>query len=361
MKVIHIAERPIGGVASHLEEILPRQIERLGKGNVTLLAREDARQHIPHFDGLNLETFGWSRSRLHSTWTLARTLRRLIPHYGADVIHAHSSFAGFAARLLGGARSLPVIYCPHGWAFTQDLPMWKRRIYVLLERIQLPQSSFVVNVSDYEKALAVDFGLPAEKLVVVYNGIMGDYSIPKLSFPAIAPDRLNLGFVGRAERAKGFDILVAAARELLDENILFHVVGPSPGEDGVLADDMPPNLILYGWQSRNFALSLMDQVDAVVLPSRWEGLPMTGIEAMRASKAIIASNRCALPELVEDGVSGRLVDIGQPGALSSVLRSLSREDLQQMGRAGRRKFEQRYVVEKQVEDFLALYEESIRT
>ncbi|WP_338424231.1 glycosyltransferase [Sphingopyxis kveilinensis] len=360
MKVLHVAETTIGGIASHLAEILPLQIEALGKGNVALLMPENEREHIAPFDGLALEYFRSDARRLRSAWTLSREMVRFGDTYRPDVVHAHSSFGGLAARLFGGAKGTPTIYCPHGWSFTQDISEWKKHIYGLVERAQLYQTSFVVNVSHYERKVALDYGLPDTlKLAVIENGIAASPPVSEQAQIVIDPDRINLAFIGRSGRPKGLDILLDAARQLEDEPIAFHLVGPSLEHDAPVLGDLPKNVIVYGWQPREFALAMLEKVDALVMPSRWEGLPMVGIEAMRASKPVIASKRSALPELVEDMVTGLLVDIDQPGSLASTLRGLSKTQLQRMGIAGRKVFERKYVAEKQIRKFLTLYERSM--
>ena len=152
--------------------------------------------------------------------------------------------------------------------------------------------------------------------------------------------------------------MIEAAGALEGEKIVFHLVGPSREEDSEILSNIPDNMVVYGWRPREFALALIAKVDALVMPSRWEGLPMIGIEAMRAGKAIIASDRTALPELVDDGKTGILVDIDKPHALASILREISRPVLASMGAAGRQKFVERYVAEDQIEKFIRLYKES---
>lgn len=360
LKVMHVAETTIGGIASHLAEILPLQVGLLGKGNVALLVPENERDHAPEIDGLVVERFSPANSRrLRSAWTLSRRLTELRRTYRPDVIHAHSSFGGLAARLFGGAGSTPVIYCPHGWPFTQDIAEWKKHIYALAERIQLARTDFVVNVSHYERTVALNYQLPdSPKLTVIENGISEKPSIYDGVMPEFDPDMIHLAFIGRANRAKGLDILVEEARSLTDRAIHFHLVGPSADDDPDLLANLPANMTAYGWRPREFALALLEQVDGLVMPSRWEGLPMIGIEAMRASKPVIASDRAAIPELVQDGLTGILVDISTGGALGNALSGLSKARLRELGIAGRHRFEERYVVERQISKFIELYKQS---
>ena len=359
IRVIHVAEITVGGIASHLAEILPLQVDLLGKGNVALLLPKHERAHVPEIDGLVVETFSPATSRLRSAWTLSRRLKELCRTYRPDIVHAHSSFGGLAARLFGGAGSTPVIYCPHGWPFTQDIAEWKKHVYALAERIQLARTDFVINVSHHERTVALNYRLPdSPKLAVIENGISEKIAPYEGLVPSLDPNLIHLAFIGRANRAKGLDILIDEARALVDHDIHFHLVGPSADDDADVLADLPANMTAYGWRPRAFALALLEQVDGLVMPSRWEGLPMIGIEAMRASKPVIASNRAAIPELVQDGLTGILVDISTSGALRAALSSLSKARLRELGTAGRRRFEDRYVIERQILKFADLYQRS---
>ena len=360
LKVMHVAEAAIGGIASHLSEILPLQVDLLGKGNVALLVPDNGREHMPEVDGLVIETFSPATSRLRSAWMLSRRLSELRRAYCPDIVHAHSSFGGLAARLFGGAGSTPVIYCPHGWPLTQDIAEWKKHLYAYAERIQLAQTAFVINVSYYERAIALKYRLTdSPKLAVIENGISEKVRPYDGYMPSLDPDLIHLAFIGRANWAKGLDILIDEARNLANSELHFHLVGPSMEEDSETLANLPSNMTAYGWRPREFALALLERVDGLVMPSRWEGLPMIGIEAMRASKPIIASNRAAIPELVQNGTTGILVDIEKAGALRDVLGGLSKTDMRAMGTAGRRRFEEHYIIERQITKFIDLYRQSV--
>lgn len=360
LKIVHVAETIIGGIASHLSEILPLQVGMLGTGQVFLLIPEEERQYIPPIAGVNVEVFPGGSNRLHSAWKLARALQTFRKRHRPDIVHAHSSFGGLGARLMGGAGSTPVVYCPHGWSFTQDKAEWKRRIYAIVERAQLRRTSFVVNVSHYEKAIAVRYAVGNDrKLAVIENGIARHAPKHLPAVPDLDPQLVHFAFVGRSERQKGLDLLIEAARQLVSDDIMFHLIGPSQSDDAPLLSDLPANMTVYGWRPRDFALSLIEKVDAIVIPSRSEGLPMIGIEAMRAGKAIIASNRAALPELVEHGRTGYLVDIDRGAELPETLRSLTRPELASLGLQARRRFEEKYIVDDQIAKFTTLYQASL--
>lgn len=359
MRVLHVTEAFEGGVGSHLCEILPLQVAELGANKVHVLLDERWAENLAQENGLVLHTYKGGMSRLTSAFRLYGRLQGVIQMIEPDVIHSHSSFAGLAARLPSLlTKYAPTLYCPHGWAFAQDVSKPRRHFYAGVERLLLGRTKGVICVSQHEKDLAIGLGLPGEKLRVIRNGI-ADLA-PPLSSKRQAremarDDEINLLFVGRFDRQKGIDVLVEAARLLRDESFHFHVVGKATNPDEEIEISGMSNVTQYGWVSREEVVRLFSIADAMVMPSRWEGLPIAGIEAFRSSLPIIASNCSALPELVSHDKNGLLFEVDNARALAECLRSLSREKLARMGGHARMTFEEHFRVEKQHQEIMELY------
>jgi glycosyltransferase involved in cell wall biosynthesis len=153
--------------------------------------------------------------------------------------------------------------------------------------------------------------------------------------PAPLPDRPRALFVGVLERYKAFDTLIAAwklAAPRVPEATL-HVVS-----DGSLRDLLTPDV---EWSPRLTAeevAAAMDRSWVFCLPSRSEGLPRVALEAAARGRAIIGGNRAGIPDVVEDGVNGYLVDPDDAPALAELLvRVLSDRALaERLGAAARR-------------------------
>lgn len=355
-RILHAAETIQGGVGAHLEEIIPRQIAALGSDAVRVLLPADERHFFPGIPQVAVKPFDRPGGRLRNTRALAEAVAGQVAAFGPDIVHAHSTFAGAAVRLPRlAARHRPgIVYCPHGWSFAADGRL-RRRVFSLAERVMDRAADAIINVSNYERDLAASLGLDARKLRVLRNGV-ADGLVAGPVPDGFDPDRLNFVFVGRLDQQKGFDVLVAAARRT-GPGVHFHVVG-SAVRDGPAATDFPPNMTLHGWQSRDRAAAFLAAADAVVMPSRWEGLPLVALEAMRAGRAILASDRSAMPEVVADGVNGRLFAIEPDGAsLARLIATVSRADLERWGAAGRQRFEREFTVERQSAEILALYDE----
>jgi glycosyltransferase involved in cell wall biosynthesis len=116
---------------------------------------------------------------------------------------------------------------------------------------------------------------------------------------------------------------------------------------------------MLGWCNDKQIREQLAWADCVVIPSRWEGFGLVALEAMRAGRAVIASNVGGLPEVIDPGVTGWLVPPDDPSALRATLLSLGDEQLAAAGAAGRRHFVQRFTIERTADALLAVYRQAI--
>jgi glycosyltransferase involved in cell wall biosynthesis len=363
IRVLHVAEMIVGGIATHFEEMIPLQAAMLGAENIRLIVPGDSVTYLPFASDIRVDGFPTQSNRVRGAWELAKAMRRAREEWRPHIIHAHSSFGGVATRLLGGAGRERVVYCAHGWAFAQHLPEWKRRSFATLERVQLRRTDAVINVSQHEHDLAHSYGVrSADKMVVMPNGIAAAEPVcakpvPLQRRPDAGPSEIDLVFVGRFAHAKGIDILDRAARLLADRNVrvTFHLVGSHAHGQAPAFADCPPNVILYGWRTRAETVSMIAQATAIVMPSRWEGLPIAGLEAMRSGKALIASNCSAFPEIIDHGRTGLLFEMGNAAALADMIAATTPRQLATMGTNAAARFQRYYTSDRQAADMIALY------
>jgi len=267
-----------------------------------------------------------------------RRLRAFIDEEGFDLVHANSSKAGLvgalAARL---SRARPrVIYTAHGWGFTERRALPFRLAVLWSEKLAARWRAATVVLTDAERAVALEKGLSApQRLRLIPLGIDRDEiafldreaARAELSDACGAPLAGRVvGAIANAYPAKDLPTLLEAFERLApavhDAELV--VIGDGPEMPALLAfrATLPHRGRIHMPGALPDAARLMKAFDVFALSSSKEGLPWVILEASLAEVPIVATRVGALPELIEDGVSGKLVPPGDPGAMASALRAL---------------------------------------
>lgn len=357
LNVLHISETLPGGPASYLEEVLPYQVERLGAHSVTLLVAEQHGLFVPKGFGGRVVFYDRSGRNFISLARLGRAAQECIWQLRPNIVHLHCSFSGAVIRLwVHTGRQMPaIVYCPHGWSFVRTTGVISQRVYAAAERWLAYRTDTIINLCKSELDAAAKFGLPRERMVVVQSGIAT--AAPSISDPVVFDQqKINILFVGRHDYQKGLDLLIEAMKELVGMPIQLHVVGDAVLTNGRKFDTFPPNVSLYGWVPRDRVSAYISAADAVIMPSRWEGLPLTAIEAMRLARPVIASNCGGLNDIVVDGETGILFAPNDVQAIVSVLKALDLTKMRSMGSLASRRFMQEFTADRMNTELMDLYE-----
>lgn len=319
--ILHAAEVVRGGVATVVNQLVAHQQAQPGTRVLTLVPKNEA-TYITHPTHTFKRTGRTPLSLVRFAFALAAAVIKQKPH----VVHLHSTFAGAIARpllfILRPFHAPRVIYCPHGWSFLMQGSRAKQTAFAWLERILAPLTHTIICVSEYEKQSAIRHGLPAQRLVVIPNGINLPPDTP--TRPKVGTKRpLQLLFIGRQSKAKGLDILLDAMAALSPATAHLTVLGVSE-EDGL---PQLPHVTYQGWVSPAKLPAYFAKADALCLPSRWEGLPMVGLEALAHSVPLLASTATSLPELAQPNKTGQLISPNTPTAWKDMLTSLTPQSL----------------------------------
>jgi glycosyltransferase involved in cell wall biosynthesis len=343
LRVLHAAEVVKGGVGSYLREVTKLQRSHFGGRRVAIVIPESQLSDLGAAQGVDVITFRDCGNRIIDSVRLAQMTRKVAAVRKPLIIHLHSTFAGAALRpFLAMLRSrAKVVYCPHGWAFDRDSAAAVRLGIRWLERTWSRWCERIVCVSEHERQSALDAGIPANKLLVVRNGLPAQSAHVDLPLPAWPEGRRRLLFVGRFDRQKGIDILLGALREM-DEEVFAYIAGDSLRVD---LGSLPGNAHYAGWLSPAQLEGYYASADVVVMPSRWEGLPLVALEAMRAGVPLIATSVGGIPEIVDHGRTGILIRPNDKRALIDALRQVDKDRLVAMGRAARELFLSQLAIE----------------
>lgn len=356
LRVAHITEAPLGGVLSHIEEVLSAQSSDPRIDSIYVLASEVNLPRLKPFASskVHIEGVPVARGSIGDLLRLALKTINLAVRFKPDVVHIHSTFAGAVSRpaaFLARTRS-KLVYCPHGWAFARETGRLQTQCAMLVERSLSWITDAIVCVSDSEMRLALSAGISRRRCEVIENGIRPSEPRP---VPAKSQgDKTCILFVGRFDRQKGFDIFLEVM-ELLQETCNGVAIGDflvSAGE----RPRIPANVTVLKWLSREELDEWYAQADLLFMPSRWEGLPIVAIEAMRAGLPVFASPVGGLIDLVVDGQSGRLFQSLDPLEIADTISQTSRNQLREYGAAGHRRFRERFEASIMNHKIIALYE-----
>ncbi len=289
---------------------------------------------------------------------LARTFRRLRP----DIIHVHRSWAqsgnvGVVAAILSGSAARVAtehLYLPT----TPRRAIWVRRT---LDRFM--DRTVAVSAAIGE-VLADRFHAPPDRLAVIRNGIAPPQA-PDPSAVRTLRRELLAGRDGKIALVvaqlvlqKGHATLIGAMRDVPDVVAVF--AGSGPERDHLVheaaAAGVTDRVRFLG--HRADIPALMEAADVVVLPSLAEGLPLAIMEAFALGRPVVASSVGGVPELIEDGVTGRLVGAGDASGLADSMRGVLDDPTAaaRLGSAAADRYASSFTAERMVAETEALYD-----
>lgn len=222
-----------------------------------------------------------------------------------------------------------------GWiAPTEDIDLYQTRRYGLAanaDRARLAREArtydAVIVPSAYLKRMVVGWGVPDERVRVIYNALPPDLTVPDVT-QTEARARLNLPegplvlYVGRVLPWKGVDHLIAALADA--PGVQLAVAGDGPALEAAqalaAASEAGRRVTFLGRVPRDGMPLYMKAADYVALYSGYEGLSHTLLESLRVGTPVIASDKGGNPEVVEHGVNGLLVPYVNIEALATSLR-----------------------------------------
>jgi len=284
---------------------------------------------------------------------LIAALRGFRPH----LVSTHTAKAGWIGRAAAAQLGIPALYTPHGWPVAGRFSLGPGAVYTLAERAAAHWTSAVICVSESEKRLAIAKHIAGPgRLYVVHNGVR---DVPPEFRAAPACDPIRICSIARFEPPKDHATLLVALAALRTRAWSLDLIGDGPAEARMrrLAERLgiAERVRFRGYQSDPEPVLAAAQI--FVLATRSEAFPRSVLEAMRAGLPVVASDVGGMRESVEEGITGLLVPPQEPVALAAAIDALITDGARrrQLGEAGRRAFEQRFRLERTVEETLAVY------
>ena len=248
-----------------------------------------------------------------------------------DIVHAHSSKAGFVFRMAAWLNgNSAVVYTPHCFYFSGQTGL-KRQFYCMVEKIMGRITSFII-VSNNENDEALQYNIVRpEKVININNAIKFEEYNLKKEVRSIK-DRLGImeqsyviGAVGRLTHQKDLVTYIYTAKEVVKEykNVVFLIVGDGELKeqlsDLICKHQLEDKVMITGYH--NEISDVFNIMDVFVSTSLWEGLPYVLLEAMWFKKPVVASD-LGYNGLVYDKENGFLVKAGQYKDFAKIIKAL---------------------------------------
>ena len=245
-------------------------------------------------------------------------------------------------------------------------PPWGRTVFLQQQLVQHCVDQYLAVSEAVAQQLQKTFRVPSHKVRMIHNSIPCDV-FDKPSNPELRAAFCNgtgqpiVLTVARLDQQKGLTYLLKAIRQIPDG--LFILAGSGPESSGLKAEAQALGISdrVYFLGHRTDIPDLLASCDLFVLPSVYEGFPLSVLEAMAAGKPVVATAVGGTPEAVIDGKTGFLVPPGDPAALASGIRKiLSNPGLAcEMGAAGRLRVKLEFSAAAMIQRVTQVYEETL--
>ena len=266
---------------------------------------------------------------------LGAAFARRIEALDIDHVHAHwATHPALAAWVIGRLTGRTYSFTAHAHDIYVERPMLDEK---------LRGAAFAVTISDYNLRLLTGwYGRLADRVEVIHCGVDAAVFRPRQASAAgaggaRADEPYDILSIATLQPQKGHAVLVAAARRLVERGVAIRVRMVGEGEErpaleaAIAAAGLTDRVLLLGRQPRDRIAELLGEADVVVQPSivlpsgKTEGIPVALMEALASGVPVVATAVSGVPELVEDGVTGRLVPPGDADALADALVDLQRD------------------------------------
>jgi glycosyltransferase involved in cell wall biosynthesis len=280
------------------------------------------------------------------------SIYRLCRKYRFDVVHTHSSKTGVLGRIAARLAGVKVVvHHVRGYAFHEFSSGFVKSVFSLVEAAAGRFCDKVIFVNEQERAYSIEKHiLPAQKCATILNGVdFNTFDITRrwrwreeirrqLNIPDDAYVVLFAGRLCEQKNPAGLCETIVSYLRQADKSTYFVILGDGPDYESVRRRLLP-----YAWSDRVLLLGWQDHVerymaasDVFLLPSLWEGMPRTILEAMAMGLPVVASDIKGNREAVDDDITGYILPVKSPELFARKLGELSQDRIRrdELGRRG---------------------------
>ncbi|ABK60694.1 glycosyltransferase family 4 protein [Clostridium novyi] len=306
MKIVHVVEAFGGGVYSFLTELCNALCDKNGYEIVVVYSvREQTPKNFKKDFSKKVKFVHVDMCRGLNPYKNIRSLfklKKVLDIENPDIIHLHSSKAGFLGRIASYMNRFnmnKVFYNPHGFSFLQqNESKFKRKVFLALEKYASRFGGSIVGCSkgEYEEALKIQ-----ENCININNGINTkkiDEILKSIDKKKGLKESITIGTIGRICYQKNPQQFNQIAEKFPKYNFVW--IG-----DGELKNKLTSsNIQVTGWMERKKVIEKLLDLDIYIMTSLWEGLPISLLEAMYLEKPVIVSDVIGNRDVIESNENG---------------------------------------------------------
>lgn len=278
-------------------------------------------------------------------------IKKIIKEESPDVIHLHSSKAGFLGRFASNGKKYKTLYNPHGFSFLmQNCSYIKRKLYWFIEKIGALRKCTIIGCSkgEYEEALKL-----TSNSICINNGIdleKIDKEIKNLSQKEIDFNNLKICTVGRIGYQKNPKLFNKIAENF--SNIRFTWIG-----DGELKNELTStNITVTGWIERKEVLKILNDNDIFILTSLWEGLPISLLEAMYMKKLCIVTDCIGNRDVIVNNENGFII---KEDNYIGIIKKLNKDTYRKISNNSKEQIIKKFNIENMLQKYIEEYKNNM--
>ena len=289
------------------------------------------------------------------------------------IVHTHNSKAGILGRLAAKLAGVPVIvHTVHGFAFHDQEPVWRQRLFRHLERLGSRWCDKMIFISQPLIDWALEERITEkEKIEKIYSGIQLDQFHPvTVDVKMKNRERWQLkkeedvvGIISKLWKGKGHITLIEAFKVVKQRipNARLVIVGEGDLYSELLRvvneNGLRESVLFTGFQMD--VSEILSTFDVAVLPSFFEGMGRVLLEAMAMEKPVVASRVGGIPDLVKHNVNGLLINPGDVTELANALEKIltDSELAGKIGKEGRKRIQEQFSSEVMVRSIHRVYQD----
>jgi len=323
------------------------------------------KNYLPYFEYLDyVYTWKPSDNKFFKMWlyvkAFIKVFLKLTFNRKIKVVHIHtcsgiSFWRSFRFVQLSKCFNKQVLLHIHGGRFPEFYDHSDRKKDIVGA---ISKADRLLVLTESWKEWYVSIGVNAEMVTVLNNMV-----IPIEPVEVSKGTRLNILFLGNLTKEKGiFDLLqvMAENKEYLRSRVMLKIGGTMNEDEicqSIISEGISDFVEFCGYVSGNDKAYLLNWCDVLVMPSYFECLPMSILEAMTCSKVIIASNVGGIPTVVKDRKNGILIEPGDNAAMIEAIKTfVERPELLKPFGECSRKLVESYLPDKIVSVLISLYE-----